>query len=182
MGGGVSCQGGPRDSGAPCAADQGMSMRRPPRLHASAYTGAGRYFLTIHAFPGTRPVASSATVADVVLQLLHIAAAHGYSVLAYCFMPDHLHILVEAVSADADLRRFAKTFKQVTGFAHHRATGEQLWQEGYYDRVLRREEHTATVVGYIWANPVRKGLVAEIRDWPYSGSEVYRLQDWTGRV
>jgi hypothetical protein len=41
----------------------------------------------------------------------------GFALIAYCFMPDHLHMLVAADSEDADVTAFVKRFKQLTGFA-----------------------------------------------------------------
>jgi hypothetical protein len=38
---------------------------------------------------------------------------------------------------------------------------------------LRDDEATLTVVRYVLANPVRKGLVREPRDYPFSGSAVW---------
>ncbi len=95
-------------------------------------------------------------------------------------MPDHVHLLVESVRQDSDLQRFVKVFKQQTGFRYRRETGQALWQEGYFDRVLRREEDARRVAAYIWGNPVRAGIVADFRDWPLSGSQVFRLRDWVG--
>ena len=67
--------------------------------------------------------------------------------------------------------------KRRTGYAFKQATGEPLWQEGFYDRILRSQECTRSVARYILANPVRAGLVRHPRAWPFLGSEVYDLRE-----
>jgi hypothetical protein len=45
-----------------------------------------------------------------------------------------------------------------------------LWQKKFYDRILRERDSFDGVAGYIWMNPVRKGLCSDPREYPYSGS------------
>ena len=90
-------------------------------------------------------------------------------------MPDHLHLLTEGTTQGSDLCHFVSSFKQNSGFAFSRERAGRLWQTGYYDRVLRDDEETLTVVRYILENPVRAALVAKFSDYPYSGSDRYSL-------
>ena len=94
-------------------------------------------------------------------------------VLAYCYMPDHIHLLA-AASDEADLPAFMRTFKQRTGYSCKKALGWDgpFWQKSYYDHILRSEERVEAVAAYIWGNPVRAGLVEGIVDYPFSGSLV----------
>jgi REP element-mobilizing transposase RayT len=152
-----------------------MATRRPPRLHPTIYVGINRYSLTICAHR-RRPLLTSPPCFEVVRrQLLQSAAHHGFSLLAYCAMPDHLHVLAEALDDRSDLRVFAWDFKRRAGFAFKRATGEPLWQEGFYDRVLRSDESSRTVARYLLENPVRAGLARHPLEWPFLGSERYAL-------
>jgi hypothetical protein len=86
-------------------------------------------------------------------------------------MPDHLHALVLGRHDAADLIRFVQRFKQVTAFDFKRETGLRLWQQSFYDHVLRVEEDLADVAAYIWANPVRAGLAAQPDEYPLLGGE-----------
>jgi putative transposase len=94
---------------------------------------------------------------------------HGFAVLAYCFMPDHLHLLVEGGS-QSDLPQFVKDFKQQTAYAHRRSNSGVLWQKSYYDHILRAEEDVRDTARYIVGNPVRAGLATIASDHPHSGS------------
>ncbi|MNC83563.1 hypothetical protein D3C75_1375940 [compost metagenome] len=42
----------------------------------------------------------------------------------------------------------------------------RLWQAGYHDRAIRREDDVKTAARYIIANPLRAGLVKRIGDYP----------------
>jgi len=46
------------------------------------------------------------------------------------------------------------------------ANGE-VWQEGFHDHALRREEDLQATARYIIGNPVRAGLVPSVRDYPH---------------
>ena len=92
-------------------------------------------------------------------------------------MPDHAHILAVGESLTADLEAFIAKLKQKTGFEFKKTRQESLWQDGYYDRILRDEEETIVVARYILANPVRAGLVGDFRDYPFSGSIRYTMDE-----
>ncbi len=43
-----------------------------------------------------------------------------------------------------------------------------LWQNEYWDRFIRNENHFQNAIHYILENPVKAGLVKSIDDWPWS--------------
>ena len=102
-------------------------MSRPKRLEPNSYIGLAQYFLTF-CVRGRRQVF---TDGDLVTQtLMHFRQAarlEQFAILAYCVMPDHVHLLVEAVAERADLRRFAAAAKQRSGAAYALQHGGRLW-------------------------------------------------------
>jgi putative transposase len=145
---------------------------RPRRLDGFSYVGPHRYFLTFCAAARSEVFTASELVASMLSQISQSSASNSFAVFAYCFMPDHLHLLVEGMTEGSDLIHFARDLKQRTGFHYKAASGYQLWQKGYYEHVLRADEATLQVARYIWANPVTAGLVREPAEYPYSGSLV----------
>jgi|SRR3989304_192347 len=93
---------------------------------------------------------------------------HGFDTLAFCFMPDHFHLLV-AGQDGSSLPDFARYFKQLSGYQSKRTHGSALWQISYYDHVVRRDETVEQIAAYIWDNPVRAGLVESSLDYAFSG-------------
>jgi putative transposase len=150
-----------------------MITRRPRRLAGIDYVGLQRYFVTTcTAF--RRPVfQDSILAANVATQFLQSARQVEFATIAYCFMPDHVHLLLNAESDHADLERLRKHAKQVSGFSYRRTHQDTLWQPGYHERVLRNDEETLTVARYVLENPVRAGLAKQLGEWPNAGSDVY---------
>jgi len=92
---------------------------------------------------------------------------------AYCFMPDHVHLLL-CPEEGKDPMKFVQRYKGKTTRAYWKVSRQaKLWQRGFYDHILRGEEDVRQVVLYILENPVRKGMVASFKDYPFSGSEIF---------
>ena len=143
-------------------------LRRSPRLKDFDYIGPLACSLT---FVTRRraPIFLRADLSELCLGCLRKSSEkHGITVNAYCLMPDHVHLLVE-VPEGVSLRTFVKHLKQLSGHALKRKTGSEPWQISYYDHILRKEENILDVARYIWDNPVRKGLVSERAEYPFSG-------------
>jgi len=79
--------------------------------------------------------------------------------LAWVVMPDHLHWLIELRASD--LSTLMCAFKSRCSVALYRngVSARHIWQPGFHDRALRKEEDLKAVARYIVANPVRAGLV-----------------------
>jgi putative transposase len=154
-----------------------MHHRRPRRLSAADYRGPNRYSLTFCTADRQRHFTSALAV-DLVLGEFRYTAAHeGYAILVYCFMEDHVHLLVETESETADLQRFVKLMKQRSGFRFSKRFGQRLWQGSYFDRTLRSDEATEDAMRYILDNPVRAGLVRLPLEYPFMGSDYGPLEE-----
>jgi putative transposase len=92
-------------------------------------------------------------------------------------MPDHGHFLIEGVKENSDFKRFCKLAKQRSGGVPAHRHGGPLWQEGYYDRILREGDDALAVARYLLNNPVRAGLVAAPAEYPYLGSDRWTVAE-----
>ena len=100
-----------------------------------------------------------------------IAAASHWPdarLLAWVLMPDHLHMLIE-LGAKESLALVVQRIKSVSAAAVNRHPGREgpLWQRAFHDHALREDEDVLVAARYVVANPIRAGLVADIRDYPY---------------
>ena len=153
-----------------------MLTRNPGHLKAFDYVGQFRYFLTFCTV-NRHPLFVDRQHVEVVLeQVVRAAADSGFAIVAYCFMPDHLHLLVEAQSEASDCLRFIKRAKQFSGYHFKQRFGTALWQRYGYEHVLRGDEDTLSVARYILENPVRARIVASVEDYPFLGSTVYAVR------
>jgi len=152
-------------------------VSRPPRLEDFDYRGRHSYFLTFCA-ADRQPVLGDPAIANMVTaQILQTARWYDFIVLAYCIMPDHLHLLVHGQTDRADARRFVTSLKRRTGQSYASSADKPLWQEGYYDHVVRPEENRDGIARYIFENPVRAGIVTSALDHPFMGSESWSIAD-----
>lgn len=104
-----------------------------------------------------------------VSRALHVAApALGSRLIAWVLMPDHCHLLVELGQVET-LSRWVGRVKAATARTVHHAEPDlgPVWSRGFHDHALRAEESIRDVALYVLMNPVRAGLVARIKDYPF---------------
>ena len=99
---------------------------------------------------------------------MQLAMAHDFAIHAYCFMPDHVHVLLEGITDQAFLPRFVSYWKQRTSYGVGRSRRIQLWQPGYFERVLRDQESSRVTARYIVENPVRALLTGRVGEFPFA--------------
>jgi REP element-mobilizing transposase RayT len=153
-----------------------MFTGKPEHLKQFDYLGPRQYFLTFCTDSRRRCFVTDDAVASVRVQIERAAAEEGISLLAYCYMPDHVHFLAEGKEENSDCRRFIARGKQFSGYHYKAKFGHRLWQKYCYEHTLRSEEAAISVARYILENPVRAGLVARIDEYGFSGSSVYSLE------
>jgi putative transposase len=100
----------------------------------------------------------------------------GFSLCGYVLMPDHWHALIwphgsltisqaiHAIKKDSALR-----------IHRHRETSGAFWQHQFWDRFVRHAREYSTRLEYMHFNPVRRGLVREPGDWPWSSHTNYSM-------
>jgi putative transposase len=145
-------------------------------LKGFSYQGRYAYFLTICTLdknPHLTDKRLAGKLSEILAESVH---KNGFVLYAYCFMPDHLHLLLVGEET-ASLGAFVREFKQKSGYYFRRVSGHTLWQRSYYDHVLRKEESLNEVALYILNNPVRKGLVNDLRDYSCLGSSVFDVRN-----
>jgi putative transposase len=140
------------------------------RLRQDQYTGVRLYFVTVCCHKRRSAFENSETACSAIEILRETASHHRFEVHAYCFMPDHLHILAEGATHQSNLIEFVHRFKQSTAFAYRQKYCKVLWQSRFYDHILRFGEAVHDVAWYVWLNPVRQGLCRNPYDYPFSGS------------
>lgn len=153
-----------------------MKKKASPRLKDFDYKRPFAYFLTICTYKKKDYFKNNDIVKFVLDHLLEITQANNYKVYSYCFMPNHLHLLLTGES-ESSLKDFMQLFKQKTEFYFRKRFGDRLWHLSYYDHILRKEESLKDVALYIFNNPVRKGLVNDFREYSHLGSSVFDIND-----
>jgi putative transposase len=147
--------------------------RKRNRLARDVYRGLAAFSVTVTTWQRQQVFTDGGEVRRCLDLLEQAARNTGFTLFAYCFMPDHLHVLVEG-SEGSDLAQLMKAFKQASSYDYRRRVGRPLWQRSYYDHVLRGPDELLPSAEYILNNPVRAGLADDPAAYPFSGGEVVR--------
>jgi REP element-mobilizing transposase RayT len=75
----------------------------PLRLDPRLYRGVRQYFLTICCHKHRSLLDDQEARELVVSTLRSTSDTLQFAVIAYCLMPDHIHVVCEALSDDCDL-------------------------------------------------------------------------------
>jgi|ERR1700739_1789161 len=148
--------------------ESAQHFHKPIRLPKQHYIGRRAYFLTLCTRDRIPYFRSHRFTHWLLETLQQIATQQSFTLLAYCLMPNHLHVLLQGDSASSDLLSFVKTFKHKTTFHFRAKTGKTIWQISFFDHILRTAEELSKTAEYILSNPVRAGLVKRAQDYPYS--------------
>jgi REP element-mobilizing transposase RayT len=112
--------------------------------------------------------------------LQEAAELWGIKITAYCLMSNHYHLLVQ--TPDANLSRCMRHINGIytQRFNRRRKIEGQLFRGRYKAILIEEDSHLLEVLRYIHRNPLRAGLVKDIKDFPWSSHHGYlsRSQKW----
>jgi putative transposase len=148
----------------------GVRREKHHRLPREHYRGVVNVAFTL-CVAGKVGLFTDSKVVSAFVQLLTISVKkHDCVVPIYCFMPDHVHMLLSGQNESSDTWAAVVRFKQQTGFWLGKHRQEVRWQKDFFDHIVRRDEDLGTQVRYIAGNPVRRGLAEDWREYPFTGS------------
>ena len=124
-----------------------------------------------------------------------VKRSHPFHIHAWVVLPEHLHWVLELPTGDADFALRWRLIKLI--FSRSLAVAERdsmtrlvrgergIWQRRYWEHRIRDEQDLLRHLDYVHINPLKHGLVEQVRDWPYS--TFHRLveqgaypADWAG--
>jgi len=101
--------------------------------------------------------------------LYYLAEKEKIKLYAYCFMPDHIHLVI-SVQGNKSIIDFIRKLKSTSVIKSRQFGFEgRIYQNRFYDHFIRKEDGLNKTIMYVLNNPVRKGLVDNWEDFPYSG-------------
>jgi REP element-mobilizing transposase RayT len=99
-----------------------------------------------------------------------------YRLIAWCIMPNHVHVLLETLTPLAKIVQGWKSITARWALTHSEEfqlgipDPKHLWMREYWDRFIRNDRHLENTVLYIHQNPVKAGLCQRAEDWPWSSA------------
>lgn len=115
-------------------------------------------------------------IACLVADAFHHWDGIKYDLLAYCIMPNHVHVVFTPLPVGEEgnsYHRLPDIMHSIKGYTAWRANkilGRQgrFWQEESYDHFARSERELERIVRYIANNPVKAGLVQSPEEWRWT--------------
>jgi putative transposase len=105
------------------------------------------------------------------------AQATAWLVGDYLLMPDHLHAFCAPYDLAFEIEKWISYWKRELALQHGRVDWK-FQALGWHHR-LRNGDSYSDKWQYVQENPLRKGLVKQMEDWPYKG-RVFDLV-WSGK-
>ena len=145
-----------------------MSNRRPEYIPGSFYHiyNRGAHQKTIFKDP--------ANYSFVIEKIKQYSIQFHLSVIAYCLMPNHYHLLIrqdgEYQAGLLPQRVFNSYTKAFNNTYSHSGT---LFQGNYKIKLIQEETYLVHLCRYIHGNPVKDGLVSDPEDWIYSNYQEF---------
>jgi putative transposase len=127
------------------------------------------------------------------------SAHHLYQVVAFVYMPEHIHLLVLPRPEASTISQYLFAIKRPVSYRVKQmlidsesrllhdltirqrpgVTTFRFWQEGSgYDRNMHSAAAIDAAIEYIHMNPVRRGLCERAGDWRWSSARYYLDDDY----
>ncbi len=110
-------------------------------------------------------------IAGIVQNALFHFDGERYRLIAWCIMPNHVHVLIET-RAGHPLAAVVHSWKSFTAKAINQSLGRsgEVWQREYFDRYIRDDRHLQAAIDYIESNPVKARLARSAESWRFSSA------------
>ena len=97
----------------------------------------------------------------------------GMTLLGYCLMPNHVHLVAVPARADSLARALGRAhYDYAVYFNHRKLHSGHVWQNRFYSAPLDRA-HLGTALRYVDLNPVRARLAQTAVDYRWSSARAH---------
>lgn len=99
---------------------------------------------------------------------------YNFEIFGSVILPDHIHLLLRP----ENIKDYPKIIRAIKynfsekfndgGIAIPPYTKKQIWQQRYWEHTIKSDEDLYKHLDYIHYNPVKHGLVKNVKDWEHS--------------
>ena len=137
----------------------------------------GTYFFTVDLLE--RKLSLLTDNVDILREsVFKVKCKRPFEIVAWVVLPEHLHAMWTLPDGDADYssrwreikKAFVKRLPKEEDLSTTRLkNGERgIWQRRFWEHTITSELDYQNHVDYIYLNPLKHGLVNQVKDWPYS--------------
>lgn len=129
----------------------------------------------------------------------NVRKLYKFEIIAICVLPDHIHLILHPENINnypkilsSVKHYFSRNVGQVCptddlkiGYKNKREKG--IFQRRYWEHTIKDEKELNNQINYIHYNPVKHGLVNNVKDWQYSSFHKFVKQglyenDWGSAI
>jgi putative transposase len=133
------------------------------------------HFVTFSCYQLNAYLASPSARSLFEATLERVRLRHGFCVIGYVVMPEHVHLLVSEPASEP----LSKALHALKLSVSKLSRQHPFWQARYYDFNVFTERKHVEKLRYIHRNPVRRGLVEKPQDWRWSSFRHYATGERT---
>lgn len=131
----------------------------------------GKYDKVLEAYTANEDFLKNPEIAQIVAKKIHEYDGKYYDLIAYCIMPNHVHILID--TANYENTSISQTMKLIKGGSAYLCNRKlqrkgHFWQDESYDHYVRNAKELENIIRYIVQNPVKAGLVEDWEKWEFT--------------
>ena len=147
------------------------------------------HFVTFSCYQ-RRAFLGSVPARNIFVQILDtVRNRHGFALVGYVVTPEHVHLLIgeprrgspstvlqalkQSVSRRLSQNRQVLRQQTEVHFEDHTESLPRFWQRRFYDFNVWSLKKRIEKLDYMHMNPLKRGLVAHPRDWPWSSFSSY---------
>ncbi len=142
----------------------------------------GTFFFTVVTFE-RKPMLTTELSRHILRRVWkRVQKRHPFVVDAVCLLPDHLHCMWTLPEGDGDFclrwsaikglftKEYLKSGAQdgIRNDSRKKRGEAAIWQRRFWEHTIRDEDDFVHHFDYIHYNPVKHGLVRQVKEWPWS--------------
>jgi len=106
-----------------------------------------------------------------------VSTENQVSVLGYCLMPNHVHLLIKEGDKDLSvvMKRLGVSYAYWYNWKYERSG--HVFQDRYKSEPVENDAYLLTVIRYIHQNPVKSSLVSKPHEYKWSSCAAYYKTD-----
>jgi putative transposase len=140
------------------------------------YVPGGTYAFTI-VTEKRRKLFNTPQKLDRLLSIVrHVQRSNPFELLAWCLLPDHVHLLIKLPEGDDKFPIRMREIKRLTTLWMRKEMpefDEPVWQDKFWEHTVRDEPDRLIQFDYIHYNPVKHGYTDSFDGWKWSSFRDY---------
>ena len=151
------------------------------RYRRSLVSG-GTYFFTVVTYRRQRILCDDMLRHALRAAIESVRVSRPFVIDAWVLLPDHLHCIWTLPDGDADFSTRWAMIKRKVSLACASAYKQEnlltaskqkhrestIWQRRFWEHQIRDDDDFSRHMDYLHYNPVKHGLMSQVKDWPYS--------------